>query len=176
LAESYFYLGLTCEQQKQPGTAMRHYRHSLALSNEIDDKVLQSYAHRHIGGLEEEQGRLDDAFANISKSLELREQAGFTVAVPYALMQKAEFIAKHYGQRDQAIALLEQAIDGAESAHSTRALSDAQSSLARLQMEKGEPREAVSFLECALDNAREFGDPDAVSQTEKQLAESRRKL
>jgi tetratricopeptide (TPR) repeat protein len=172
LAQSYFYLGLTYEQQKQPATAMRYYQQSLALSNSIGDKVLQSYAHRHIGGLKEEQGQLDEAFRDISQSLELRRQGGFTVGVPYELIQKAEFISEHYGKRGEAIALLEEAIDTAEKFHSTRALSAAQSSLASLQLAEHNGPDAVSFLECALDNAREFGDPETVSQTEKLLKQA----
>jgi len=169
LAQSYFYLGLTYEQQKHPETAMRYYRQSLALSDAIGDKVLQSYAHRHIGGLDEERGRWDHAYRHISQSLELRQQAGFMVGVPFELIQKAEFIFDHYGQREQATALLEEAIDTAEKFHSTRALSAAQTSLAKLQLAENHVPDAVSFLQCALDNAREFGDPEAVAETEKLL-------
>jgi tetratricopeptide (TPR) repeat protein len=113
---------------------------------------------------------LESAFQHISQSLELRRQTGFTVAVPYALIQKAEFIAQHYGQEAQAVTLLEEGIDIAEQARSTRALSSAQMSLANLQLARNNISDAISFLECALENARKFGDQKTVVEAEKQLA------
>src|SRR5262249_21102422 len=131
LAESHFYLGLTYEQDGQPELAMQNYRKSLSLSEQIGDPVLQSYAHRHIGGLQEEQGELDMAERSISRSLALRRQSGFTVGVPFALLQMADFVERHRGGEQQAIPFLEEAVDVAERSHSTRALSAARLELAR---------------------------------------------
>jgi tetratricopeptide (TPR) repeat protein len=169
LAQSYFSLGLTYEQDLEPKQAEVWYRKSLALAEAIGDPVQQSYAHRHIGGLHEERGELDLALHHISREVALRREGGFAVGVPYALMQLADFVDQRQGRRDEAIKLLEEAIDLAEQAHSTRALSAAQSSLAKLQMANHNAPLAVSFLRCALDNARAYGDGDAVRETEKAL-------
>jgi tetratricopeptide (TPR) repeat protein len=178
LSQSYFYLGLIYEQQKPPqnDVALEHYRHSLALSTNVGDKVLQSYAYRHIGGIQEDRGELDAAFRDISQSLHLRRQGQFTVGVPYAILQKANFIAQHYGRRNEAMGLLQEAIEVAASAHSTRARSETEAALARLTMEAGDARGAVSLLNDALAHAREFGDSDLVRATEKQLGDARPQL
>jgi tetratricopeptide (TPR) repeat protein len=177
LAQSYFYLGLTYEQQTpaRKDLALRHYRHSLALSTAIGDKVLQSYAYRHIGGLREEAGDLDGALRDIDRSIQLRREGGFAVGLPYAMLQKADFLVQHYARRGESIDLLEHAVDLAEAAHSTRALSEVQLALGRLQMEKGDHAEAASFLECALDHAQDFGDPEAIRTIEQYLTNARLK-
>src|SRR5262245_5808155 len=71
-AESLFYLGLTYEQAGEKAPAREHYQASLAISEQIRDASLQSFPHRHIGGLLEEQGRLDAAYDHIARSVALR--------------------------------------------------------------------------------------------------------
>ena len=97
------------------------------------------------------------------------------MGVPYAMLQLADFVAKHRGEHDRAITLTEQAIDIAESANSPRAKFAAQLSLAQLELER-KPQSALSYAQCALDGARKFGEPEDVQNAEKQLAEIRSKM
>ncbi len=176
LAESYFYLGLTFEQEGRPEPAMDCYEKSLALSEEIGDRALQSYAHRHIGGIEEERGELEAAEGDISCSLELRRAAGFSVLVPFALLQKADFVAGHRGDDEEAARLLGEAIDVAEASRSTRALAAARIELARVYLKGNDARRALSYARCARESARRFGDPEELKSIEEQLAEIQRRL
>jgi tetratricopeptide (TPR) repeat protein len=169
LAQAYFYLGLTYEQDSQSKASEPFYRKALAYGEAAGDPVQQSYAHRHIGGLHDERGEYDLALTHISRQVELRRTGGFAVGVPYALMQLADFVDQRQGRRDEAIKLLEEAIDLAEQAHSPRALSAAQSSLAKLQLANHNAPLAVSFLRCALDNARAYGDGADVREMEQAL-------
>lgn len=174
LAQSYFYLGLTYEQDLQPVRAERWYRRSLALAEATGDKVQQSYAHRHIGGLHDERHELEAAHYHIAQSVALRREGGFSVGVPYALLHLSDFVLRQQGRRDEAIRLVEEAIDLAERAHSTRALSAAQSALAELELADDHAPLAVSYLSCALDNARAYGDPIVVRDTEQKLQRARK--
>jgi hypothetical protein len=105
---------------------------------------LQSYVYRNIGALQEEHGELDAAYRNILRSLELRRQSGFSVGVPFALIQQAEFIAQHYRDSDRAIELLNGAIDSAGTSHSTHAVCIARSAPVRLYVENEDTRNALS--------------------------------
>ncbi len=174
-AESLFYLGLTYEQAGEKAPARERYEASLAISEKLKDPSLQSFAHRHIGGLLEEEGRLDAAYGHIARSVALRREARFLALLPFALIQQADFVAQHRGERAKAVALLDEAIDVAEDAHSTRALSAARLSLAKLLSETGQAGEALSVAQCGLRAARDFGDREGIADAEKQVADLERR-
>ena len=176
LAESYFYLGLTYEQPGDPDTALTNYRKSLFYAQEAEDQVLESYAHRHIGGIEEERGQLDAAERSIRRSVELRRRTGFTVTLPFALIQLADFVERRRKDPDQAVRLLTEAVEVATKSRSTRAIQAARSELARLALSKNDAAAALVHAEAALAAARDFADPEGVQAAEKQVAEVRQKL
>jgi hypothetical protein len=76
--------------------------------------------------------------------LKLRRQAGFSVGVPFALIQQAEFITQHYRDSDLATKLLNEAIDSAGTRHRTHAICFAGSTLVRLDLGKQDTKEARS--------------------------------
>ena len=168
-AESLFYLGLTFEQAGQPEQAMELYARSRAIAEEIGDAALRSYTERHIGGILEEQGRLDLAYEHIARSVALRREARFFVTLPFALMQEADFLVRHRDDRAGAMKLLDEAIDVADRYGGTRALFAARLELARLSVED-QPREALSLARCGLDAARRFGKREDVEEAEKQIS------
>lgn len=175
-AESLFYLGLTYEQAGEKAPARERYEASLAISEQIRDASLQSFAHRHIGGLLEEEGRLDAAYGHIEQSVALRREARFLALLPFALIQQSDFLAQHRrGERAKAIALLDEAIDVAEDAHSTRALSAARLSMAKLLSEDGQAGEALMVAQCGLRAARDFGDREGIADAEKQVSDLERR-
>jgi tetratricopeptide (TPR) repeat protein len=176
LAETDFYIGVSFEQQKKPIDAEAYYRRSLALAMETGDRVMQSYAHRHLGGLDEEAGRLDSAYEHIQRSLALRREAGFKVGVPFAMLQLADFLARHKGEPEIAITLTEAAMDLAESSHSSRARFFAQLGLSRLELDRKRLQAAASHAERAVEAARRFGEPGDLKLAQKQLAEIMTKL
>jgi tetratricopeptide (TPR) repeat protein len=176
VAESDFYIGVTYDQAGQPAQAMARYRAGLAIAERVGDLALESYFHRHIGGLEEAAGQLDRARRDIRLSLALRRRAGFTAGVPLAMIQVAEFEAAHDGRVEQAIDLLEQAIDLAEASHSTSGVYAARAALARLYLVQQNPHEALSYAECALNGAIALGDAGARHDAEQQLTQIRQRL
>jgi tetratricopeptide (TPR) repeat protein len=174
-AESLFYLGLTYEQAGEKAPARERYEASLAISEKIGDAALQSFPHRHIGGLLEEEGRLDAAYAHIERSVALRRESQSFSLLPFALIQQADFLAQHRGERAKAIALLDEAIDVAASARSTRALSAARLSIAKLLSETGETGDALMVARCGLRAAEDFGDREGIADAEKQIADLQRR-
>jgi tetratricopeptide (TPR) repeat protein len=170
LSESYFYLGLTYEQDGRPDEALPFYRRSLEISRQLGDAALQSFPHRHIGGIEEERGELDAAENDISTSLELRRSAGFLVTLPFAMLQKADFLERRRGRKDEAMRLVEDAIDAAEAGHSPRALAAARLELSRMLEESGRVRRSLRYAECARDAAAAFGDPGEIRDAEERVA------
>ena len=174
-AESLFYLGLTYEQAGEKAPARERYEASLAISEMIGDAALQSFPHRHIGGLLEEEGRLDAAYAHIERSVALRRESQSFALLPFALMQQADFLAQHRGEREKAIALLDEAIDVAASARSTRALSAARLSIANLLSQSGQSGEALMVARCGLRAAEDFGDREGIADAEKQIADLERR-
>ena len=134
LALSNFYLGLTYDQDRHPEKALPLYRKALTLAEETGDKIAQSYAHRHIAGIEEEQPEmLDSAYQHILREIELRKEGGFLVGVPFSLLHLADFLAQKRNQREQAISTLKEAVTLARSSNSLKALLFAQASLAELK-------------------------------------------
>jgi tetratricopeptide (TPR) repeat protein len=178
VAETLFYVGLTYEQDGKPEPAMERYARSLAISEEIGDIVLQSYAVRHIGGLQEERGDLVEAQQSIAREIDLRRRAGFTVGIPFALLQKADFLEAHGGEDGgkEAALLLEEAIAAAEKCGSARALYLARLELSRRTLSSGDPRRALALATQALEAARAYGAPSAVRTAEEQVVAVRKKL
>jgi len=173
-AESLFYIGLTYEQAGEKAAARERYEASLAISEKLGDAAMQSFAHRHIGGLLEEEGRLDAAYEHILRSVAFRREAQAFSLLPFALIQQADFLAQHRGEREKAIALLDEAIDVAANAHSTRALSAARLSIANLLSETGQSGEALMVARCGLRAAQDFGDREGIADAEKQISDLER--
>jgi tetratricopeptide (TPR) repeat protein len=176
LSATYFYLGLTYEQDGQPDPAMENYTKSLAISEEVGDLVMQSYARRHIGGIQEERGELAVAEKNIAAEIDLRKRGGFLVGIPFALRQQADFVAAHGAGKKEAMKVLEDAIATAQKCGSTRGLYLSRLDLSRLARETGDLRRADALALAGLEGARAFGSASAIKQAEEQVAEVRKAL
>jgi len=176
LSESYFYLGLTYEQDGRANDALPLYRRSLEISQAIGDRVMQSYAHRHIGGIEEERGDLDAAERDIALSLELRRQTRFLVTLPYAMLQMADFLERRRGRRDEARRLVEQAIDAAEEGRSSHALATARLELSRMLEESGKLSRSLRYAECAREAAVDFGDVAGIKTADDRIGKLRARI
>ena len=170
ISETQFYIGLTYEQEGKPDPAIESYKKSLAISEELGDLVLQSYARRHIGGIQEERGELGEAEKNIESEIDLRRRGGFLVGIPFALRQKADFVAAHGAGKAAAMKILEEAIAEAGKCNSVRGLYLSRVDLSRLALETGNAPRAVQLAEQAVATAQAFGAPSAVAEAEKQLA------
>ena len=175
-SETLFYLGLTYEQDGQPGSALERYEKSLAIAEEIGDPVQQSYARRHIAGIQEERGELSAAEKNIAAEIELRRRGGFAVGLPFALLQQADFLAAHGGDPKEGARLLEAAIASAEKCGSTRALSAARAELSRRAAAEGDSRRAFTLAEQALQAARAYGGASEIREAQALVGDVGRRL
>lgn len=115
-AESLFWAG-TFHQvvQGDSATAVPLLVRARDLAAAAGDALTVSYAVRHLGFADMEAGRLDAARENLEESVRLRRQIGFIPGVAAGLLALAELAALG-GDRDQALALLDEAASAAAEA------------------------------------------------------------
>jgi tetratricopeptide (TPR) repeat protein len=110
-AESLFHVGLVHQVVRGDGERSEPYfEESYRLAGEAGDRVLESYAVRHLGWTRQERGDLEGARAAFEESLNLRERAGFLPGVGAAALALADFESEH-GRPERARELLVQARD-----------------------------------------------------------------
>jgi tetratricopeptide (TPR) repeat protein len=176
VAETLFYLGLTYEQDGQPGPAFERYEKSLAISEEVEDLVQQSYARRHMAGIQEEREELSAAEKNIAAEIELRRRGGFAVGVPFALLQQVDFLSAHGGGAKEADRLLDEAVSLAGKCGSTRALFAAQAEQSRRAAAAGDSQRAFKLAERALEAARAYGGASEIREAQALVGDAGRRL
>ncbi|MCX4461430.1 tetratricopeptide repeat protein [Streptomyces sp. NBC_01728] len=98
-------------------TALPAFTCALDLATRADDQLTMSYALRHLGFAEHMAGRLDAARAHFEESTRLRRTIGFLPGVAANLIALAQ-LAVEQNQRDDAAALLKEAMGLAESTDS----------------------------------------------------------
>lgn len=173
MADAEFYLGLIEQMQERNEAAMARFRQSLAWSREANDKLLQSFAVRHIAGLDEDAGKLADAERGFRESLALREQAGADFLVPFARLTLADFIEQHHGDHAGALAMTAQAVKEARQSASRRALVNGEIALSQRLRKAGQSSLALAHAQSASKEAAQLGDAELVAKARKQLAEVR---
>jgi tetratricopeptide (TPR) repeat protein len=172
MADSGFYLGLIEQMQERNDAAMTRFRQSLAWSREADDKLLQSFAIRHIAGLDEDAGKLADSERGFRESLALREQAGADFLVPFARLTLADFIEQRHGNHAEALKMTEQAVQEARQSSSRRALVIGEMSLSQRLHKAGRSQLALAHAESARKEAERLGDAELLADARKQLAQA----
>jgi tetratricopeptide (TPR) repeat protein len=90
------------------GAAEPYLRDSYELARERGDTRLMSYDARHLGFVDYEAGRLDEAERRLRESVELRERDGFLPGVAAGLLTLAE-VAFERGRDAEARELLARA-------------------------------------------------------------------
>jgi tetratricopeptide (TPR) repeat protein len=101
-AEALFWVGLVHQVVRGERAAGEPYfGESYELARELGDAKLMSYDARHLGFVDYEAGRLDEAEQRFRESVELREREGFWPGVAAGLVTLAE-VAAERGRRDEA--------------------------------------------------------------------------
>jgi tetratricopeptide (TPR) repeat protein len=109
IAESTFHVGLVYGViRRDHATASPFFEEAYDKAREVDDLVMASYAVRHIAFARRAAGQVETARQDLKESLHLREQAGFTPGVAFALMSLASIEAL-MGDKDLALDHLERA-------------------------------------------------------------------
>ncbi|KOV61766.1 tetratricopeptide repeat protein [Streptomyces sp. NRRL WC-3618] len=94
--------------------AVPHFERALGLATRAGDRLTTSYALRHLGFVDHMGGRLDEARARFEESTRLRRELGFLPGVAANLIGLA-YLAAQQERRDDAAALLKEAMEVAES-------------------------------------------------------------
>ncbi|HYD79185.1 MAG TPA: tetratricopeptide repeat protein [Paucimonas sp.] len=89
MSESLFHIGLTYEHKPEPTaedkeSARKYYEQSLKIAKANGYKREMSYAHRHLGSLLQDGGKLEAALAHFLKSHALRREIGYFLYLPPA--------------------------------------------------------------------------------------------
>jgi len=108
-AEALFWVGIFHQVvHDNSAAALPYLERSFELAVEIDDKLTQSYAVRHLGFADLAAGNLAAARERLEESVRLRREIGFTPGVAAGLVALAE-LAGEEGDAERAAALLEEA-------------------------------------------------------------------
>lgn len=108
-AEALFWVGIFHQVVHDDSVAALPYlERSFELAVEIDDKLTQSYAVRHLGFADLAAGNLAAARERLEESVRLRREIGFTPGVAAGLVALAE-LAGEEGDAERAAALLDEA-------------------------------------------------------------------
>jgi tetratricopeptide (TPR) repeat protein len=90
IAESLFHIGLVFDViRKDYDRALSYHEEAYKLACEAEDKVMASYAIRHIGFAHLAAKDLEAARQALAESLKLREAAGFIPGIAFALASLA---------------------------------------------------------------------------------------
>jgi tetratricopeptide (TPR) repeat protein len=109
--EALFLIGIFHQVVMEDGeVALPFFDRSVSAASAAGDQMTVSYSLRHLGFAELEAGRLDAAWDRFAESTRLRREAGFLPGVAANLVGMAE-IATAKGERDEALRLLDEAIE-----------------------------------------------------------------
>ncbi|HEU6445421.1 MAG TPA: tetratricopeptide repeat protein [Gaiellaceae bacterium] len=109
-----FWIGVVHQVVRDDHDAsLPHFERAYEAAKADDDRLLRSYAVRHLGFAWYEQGRRDDGIRALEESLELRREDGFVPGVAAGLLTLGE-IAAEEGRTDDARRLLTEAKEAAD--------------------------------------------------------------
>ena len=105
-AQALFWVGLVHQVVRgdSPGS-LRFFQDSYDFAHELGDTLTMSYAARHLGFVDLDAGRPDEARARFEESVELRRADGFLPGVAAGLLALGE-VAAEAGRHEQARNLL----------------------------------------------------------------------
>jgi tetratricopeptide (TPR) repeat protein len=113
-AEALFWVGLVHQVVRGDSpTAEPYFADSYELAREHRDVRLMSYDARHLGFVDYDAGRLDEAESRFRESVELRERDGFVPGVAAGLLTLAQ-VASERGRTEEARTQLARAREAAE--------------------------------------------------------------
>jgi hypothetical protein len=118
--EALFLIGIFHQVVMDDGaTGLPFFERSVQAASAAGDQMTMSYSLRHLGFADLEAGRLDAAWDRFAESTRLRREAGFLSGVAANLVGMAE-IATAKGERDEALRLVDEAIEVGTGCGATR--------------------------------------------------------
>jgi len=136
MAESHFFMGLFFGVvRRNHKVALPYFEEAFRLAESVDDKIIASYAIRHIAFAHHANGDLKGARQDFEKSLQLREQAGFIPGVAMAWTALAS-LDDELGNTDQSIEGFENAEVIFETLGATKHLKQVKGELERLRFKR----------------------------------------
>ncbi|MER7180997.1 tetratricopeptide repeat protein [Streptomyces hyaluromycini] len=114
-ADALFWVGCWHQVVKGDGATGRPYfERSYALAESVDDRMTMSYAIRHLGFADKDEGRFEEARRQLTESVTLRREIGFRPGEAAGLVALA-YLAAETGDPTAAIRHLDEARSVAES-------------------------------------------------------------
>lgn len=121
-AESVFWVGCFYQVVRRDNpSAVPYFNRSYELAAEVDDKFTMSEALRHLGIEAHATGQMELARERLERSTQLRREINLLPGVAANLVGLA-YVAAAQGRRDDALAILDEAADLAESSNAGRIL------------------------------------------------------
>lgn len=152
-------------ERRSPGTrseAREHFEEAIRLLREQEKPVELAHTIRHLGLLNEYEGRLEDAERAYDESLSIHRAAadrGSELDHANALRYPAA-IKLQMGKKSEAVPLWEEACDRYERAGIFEGVAEAAGRLALIAFESEDPEAATDWYERARSAASKTKDPD----------------
>ncbi|MCI0569814.1 MAG: tetratricopeptide repeat protein [Myxococcaceae bacterium] len=156
--ESLFYVALVHQFREQWAEARTLFERSLALSRQARDLVGQGYTLRHLGYLEDREGRLDQALALHRQALEAREAAGWRVGAAFQAIAVGDVLCVRQGSCAEAEPLYSRAASLAAELGDPILTAEASLGLGRAAWARRDGGSARSHLAAARAAAETGGD------------------
>jgi tetratricopeptide (TPR) repeat protein len=169
VVESMFRVGLIHERKDESEQAIAMYEEAMRLAGEAYPLERSNLA-RHLAYQRQAQGDLDRALELFTQSLALREQAGFVLTRPSALVSIGD-LHRRRGEYDMALQYGRRGLEEAERLNASRFVVGALISLGQTQGAAGDRAAALKLLERADSMAAGIG---YVSGVERARAEKER--
>lgn len=156
VANALYILGLVRQMRDGREHGLEQFEQMLQLATVAADQEAMANAERHIGYVYEAKKDYPRALRHYERSLQLREDGGVLVNVPFALITLADLHWKAGREKQRAIQMLERAVREAQGSNSVRAEYTARLSLARYLKESGKKDEALRHARLALEGTRAY--------------------
>ncbi|NEW60814.1 tetratricopeptide repeat protein, partial [Sulfurovum sp. bin170] len=137
--------------------ALRYYKQSLKIAEEIEDKVIVSATLVHIGQIYQSRGDLDKALAYFQQSLKIAEEIEYKATVSAALSYIG-LIYESRGDLDKALAYFEQSLKITEEIENKAIEERVLVYIGRIYKLRGDLDKALAYFEQSLKIVEEIGD------------------
>ena len=168
LSQAYFYRGLFFERRRQLESAEKWYILSHQLAKENNHLVEESFAVRHLAFVNMRRGNVEKCHDLLLESLNLREDAGFKIGIPYSILSMGD-INTLLKDLDKAMEYYKSGYEYAIQIRNKPAQLIGLISIGRTYTRMGMYDEAASSLNKGIELAKEIGNKDLLAVAEKTL-------
>ncbi len=137
-----FHIGLIHQFRKEPEQAKEYFEKAYQLAKQHNLPLEQSYASRHLGFIQRDEGDLAGALANLQESLQLRQDIGYQVCLPFSTISVAD-VQGMLDDKDSADKNYQLALEQAQIVRNVRAMMLANYGLGNLHQSREHFQQAI---------------------------------